>query len=279
MTHQNMTTSTSGLRRLIKVSDQTCDKHGSNLIFLSSSPDKLTCYECSKESVAVETEQMADEAYETYLKRDTYNWLQNKSIIVEKKILKATFDSYKTIDDETECNKELAKSFAREYYKGATFNTIFSGKAGTGKTHLAMAMLQVINEHSNPYRKCLFVSVGEIISLVQDSFRNKESEFTEQSLTKLLVDADILALDDVGAETGSLNSEKEASDFVSKILKKVFDGRDEKPTIITTNLSGNQLKEKYDDRIFSRMHKGVLGETKRFITFKETTDKRMYDEF
>lgn len=279
MTHQNMTTSTRGLAKLIKVSDQTCDKHGSNLIFLSSSPEKLTCYECSKESVAAETEQMADEAYETYLKRDTYNWLQNKSIIVEKKILKATFDNYKVIDKETETNKQLALEFAREYYKGATYNTIFSGKAGTGKSHLAMAILKAVNENSKPYKKCLFVSIGEVVSLVQDSFRNKESEFTQQSMTDLLVEADLLVLDDIGAEIGSMDSEKTVSDFVAKIIKKVLDGRDEKATIITTNLTSDQLREKYDDRIFSRMNKGVLGEEKHSIKFKDTTDKRLYSDF
>lgn len=279
MTQANMTTFTDVIKGRLMTSEKVCDKHGINLIYLSSAPDKQSCFKCAKEAVEKETDRMARAASDAYMKRDTYDWLMNRSIVVEKKILKATFDNYKTMDKETEINKELALKFAREYYKGATYNTIFSGKAGTGKSHLAMAMLKAINENSNPYHKCLFVAIGEMINLVKDSFRNKESENTELFLTNLLIEADFLVVDDIGAEVGSINSNDEASDFVTKILKKVFEGRDEKPTIITTNLTANELKEKYDQRVFSRMHKGVLGEVKKFIVFKETTDKRMYDGF
>lgn len=279
MTQANMTTFTDVIKGRLRTSDKVCNKHGINLIYLSSAPDKLSCFKCAKETVEEETDQMVRAASDAYMKRDSYDWLMKRSIVVEKKLLKATFDNYRAMDAETETNKQLALEFAREYFKGATYNTIFSGKAGTGKSHLAMAMLKAVNDNSKPYRKCLFVSIGEIVSLIQDSFRNKESEFTQQSLTDFLVAADLLVLDDIGAEIGSMDSKKEASDFVTKVLKKVLDGRDEKPTIITTNLSSKELREKYDDRIFSRMNKGVLGKENHSIKFKGTTDKRLYSNF
>ena len=162
---------------------------------------------------------------------------------------------------------------AREYYKGATFNSLLTGNAGAGKSHLAMSMLRVVNEYSNPYRKCLFISVDEMMRKIKAGFnRTGDYYYTEERMINPLTEADLLVLDDLGAETGAINSDKAATDFTTKMLYAIVNGRMSKPTIITTNLDTRALGKKYDSKLISRMMKGAKGHV---IQFKETKDKRM----
>ncbi|TWM10474.1 DNA replication protein DnaC [Bacillus licheniformis] len=254
--------------------DEVCPTHGCNLIVAFGKAP--ICMECGKEEKARKEKEMAEEASLAYYKRNTYSWLSKHSIFLDDTLRDASFDNYKTEDAETRRNKEMALNFAREYYKGATYNTIFTGKAGTGKSHLSMSMLKVVNEYSKPYRKCLFVSVDEMMRRIKDSFNNKDSYYTEQRMIDLLTSADLLVMDDLGAETGAITSDKTATDFTTRTLYAIINGRMNKPTIITTNLSSRDMAKMYDSKLISRMFRGTDGHV---ISFKETNDKRRMVEF
>ncbi|MGX8233976.1 ATP-binding protein [Bacillus subtilis] len=277
MTHQNTTTFSSVgniLKEKMKEVDEVCPTHGCNLI--AAFGKAPICMECGKEEKARKEKEMAEEASLAYYKRNTYSWLSKHSIFLDDTLRDASFDNYKTEDAETRRNKEMALNFAREYYKGATYNTIFTGKAGTGKSHLSMSMLKVVNEYSKPYRKCLFVSVDEMMRRIKDSFNNKDSYYTEQRMIDLLTSADLLVMDDLGAETGAITSDKTATDFTTRTLYAIINGRMNKPTIITTNLSSRDMAKMYDSKLISRMFRGTDGHV---ISFKETNDKRRMVEF
>ncbi|MED0689935.1 ATP-binding protein [Bacillus licheniformis] len=277
MTHQNTTTfSNIGdlLKEKMQEVDEVCPTHGCNLIVAFGKAP--ICMECGKEEKARKEKEMAEEASLAYYKRNTYSWLSKHSIFLDDTLRDASFDNYKTEDAETRRNKEMALNFAREYYKGATYNTIFTGKAGTGKSHLSMSMLKVVNEYSKPYRKCLFVSVDEMMRRIKDSFNNKDSYYTEQRMIDLLTSADLLVMDDLGAETGAITSDKTATDFTTRTLYAIINGRMNKPTIITTNLSSRDMAKMYDSKLISRMFRGTDGHV---ISFKETNDKRRMVEF
>ena len=152
----------------LKTVDEVCEKHGTNLVTaFDKSP---VCLECATEKRDQEVEEMRIEMTNRHLKRTTYDWLANNSILLDDTLKEASFDTFDTVDKETTENKEKALNIAREYYKGATYNTILTGKAGTGKSHLSMAMLKIVNEHSDPYRKCLFISIDEVCFLVLLTF-------------------------------------------------------------------------------------------------------------
>ena len=136
------------------------------------------------------------------------------------------------------------KSFSdfRAYQKGETLNVYIAGIQGVGKSHLAYAMLYELVRHywtisdgealNDEYafkemKSCLFVEIEKLIRLIQDSFRNKESKYTMDYCISLMVEADFLVIDDLGAESGSMNRNGEASDFVHKILYGVANGAKE----------------------------------------------------
>lgn len=277
MEHQNMTTF-SNVSDVFKSSlvetDEQCATHQINLV--SAFGRKAICMECQKEEVERQNEELINKAVMKRSKRTTYDWLASRSILVDETLKTASFDSYQTNCDETVANKDKALRIAREYYAGATNNTILNGKPGVGKSHLAMSMLKIVNEYSEPYRRCLFVSIDELMRRIKDSFNNKESRYTEQRMIELLVGADLLVIDDLGAETGAISSDKTASDFTTRTLYSIINGRMNKPTIITTNLSSEEIAKKYDTKLVSRMFRGT---TNSRITFKKTTDKRINSEF
>lgn len=259
--------------KLIEV-DEVCEEHGTKKV--TAFGREPVCLECARELIDQENKNLENELTQRHLKSTTYDWLYNRSILLDKTLRDATFENFDELDEETKRNKEKALEIARKYYKGGTFNTILSGKAGTGKSHLAMSMLKVINEHSKPYRKCLFVSIDEVMRRIRDSYGSKENEFVEQKLIKLMVDADLLVIDDLGAESGTIGSQKQATDFITRTLYAIVNGRMDKSTIITSNLNSKQMAQMYDSKLVSRMMKGAKG---HILTFNETNDKRMDIEF
>ena len=277
MTQANMTTFSSMgdfFKERMVTTDIVCPTHGCNLV--SAFDREPICMECIKIEKDKLEREMIERASAEYYKKNTYNWLGMHSIFLDETLKHATFDSYQTTDAETEHNKQLALNIARRYYKGANNNTIFTGKAGTGKSHLSMAMLQVVNEHSDPYRKCLFVSLDELMRRIKDSFNNKQSYYTEQRMIDLLTEADLLVLDDLGAETGAVTTDRTATDFTTRTLYAIINGRMNKPTIITTNLSSKEMAKMYDSKLISRMFRGAEGHV---IKFEKTNDKRRTIEF
>lgn len=255
--------------KIVQVDEECPIHHQKKVVAFDKSP---VCEACVQEDIEKQTEQLVRRTLDAIEKRCTVQWLNNRSILADDSLRRATFDTYLTEDAETTTNKSKALQIAREYYKGAKFNTVFTGKPGTGKSHLAMSILRVVNENSKPYRRCLFISLDEVMRRIRDSFNNQQSTYTEQNVVELLVEADILVLDDLGAETGSITSTKIASDFTTKILYAIINGRMEKPTIITTNLTSHDMSKMYDSKLISRMLRGTKGHA---ITFNSTSDKRL----
>ena len=277
MTHQNTKTFSSigdVLQEKIIEVDQFCEIH--NIKLVTAFGKEPLCVNCQKEKSDKKHQEYVEKARDDYERRKTHSWLYHNSIFLDETLKQATFETYTTPDKETADNKEMALQIGREYYFDKNYNTILTGKAGTGKSHLAMSILHAVNENSKPYKRCLFVSLDELMRRIKDSFNNKQSLYTEQRMIDLLTKADLLVLDDLGAETGAITTDKTATDFTTKILYAVINGRMNKPTIITTNLTSNDMKNMYDSKLVSRMFRGAKGHV---IAFKETNDKRINIEF
>lgn len=264
--------------KLLKETDEVCEIHGINLLYAEKR--QPFCPKCAQEriiereknSIEAQTEALYRKEERRKQMRKPAGYLEHRSMIADERVKAANFKGYIAKEEEEVKNKRLAGVIAQEYIDGAAYNTLFTGNTGTGKSHLAMSMLKMINKFSEPQKKCLFVSVDEMFRRIKGSWKNNESEFTEEKMVDLLSEVDVLVLDDIGSEIGSLDTEKESGDFTTKILYAILSARQNKPTIITTNFNSSEMTEKYDRRILSRMHRGAKG---HIIIFKETEDKRM----
>ena len=188
-----------------------------------------------------------------------------------------SFDDFKAEKGTKEFEvKQKARLLAGAYLKNTDrtvnnrkrFNTIFFGDSGAGKTHLAISMLKGVNEYAKPAKRCLFINVNTLIDHIFSSFNNPTEMWTKEYSIKLIGNADLVVLDDLGTES-SMTDKGQASEFVQKLLYRISN----RPTelIITTNLSQQQFKRTYNSKIISRL----FANTKNSIVdFSGITDKR-----
>jgi len=163
-----------------------------------------------------------------------------------------------------EINEKNKKSFSAisSYIKSFDITTsagiMLFGPVGTGKTHLAIAVLQELIKkgHAGAY-----VTVPELLDEMRDSI-NSEVKGSSAKLMQLVKTIPILVLDDLGTE--------KATDWVRERLYVIINARyeDMKSTIITTNCGIEELQERIGERTVSRlweMCKGVVldGEDRR----------------
>ncbi|ARW58410.1 DNA replication protein [Bacillus phage Tavor_SA] len=248
------------------------------------------CPRCMVEEQNSVLFQQANNHYKKINRERKKNVLFQHSIIENQSITESRLSTYKTDCQETKENKEKAIKILERIKNGEFLNVYIAGIQGVGKSHLAYAMLYELvkhywvisdgeklnDEHAfKNMKSCLFVEIEKLIRLIQHSFRNIESKYTMDYCISLMVDVDFLVIDDLGAESGSMNRNGEASDFVHKILYGVTNGRQgaNKTTITTSNLSSAQLFQKYDPKLASRLLNGVSKD--ETIVFKTTTDKRI----
>ena len=126
-----------------------------------------------------------------------------------------------------------------------------SGARGTGKTHLACAIvkkeiLESENYTSDIDKMPLFISIPDLLLEIRHSFKER-SETDEQDIINKYSSIDLLVLDDLGIE--------KTSEWSIQTLYTIIDRRyrDMKRTIITSNLTLKEIADKLDDRISSRI--------------------------
>lgn len=229
---------------------------------------KRVCPRCELEKFNEALSKQISSDYEKNQSRILFN----KSIVPDETIWNARFDNYEATEKEEIENLQLAKEYAEKYAEGISFNVVGFGNPGAGKSHLGFSILYYLNSLSDKHRSCLFLNFEDMVSKIRDSFRDPESKYTPSYFTNLISQVDFLVLDDLGAETGAIDSAKQATDFVQRVLYATTNSRQGKSTIITTNLKSDTLKKMYDAKLISR-----LFARPKFLLFKETSDKRMND--
>ncbi|HFR4167255.1 MULTISPECIES: ATP-binding protein [Bacillus] len=191
----------------------------------------------------------------------------DQSLIKDETIKLARFSTFISECEEDEKNLILAKKALTDYLNDIRFNLILVGKVGAGKSHIAYSIAHEMNEQSSD--KVMYVTSSELFDYIRSTFNTQSCE-TEHSITNMLISMDLLVIDDLGAELGDMDiNDLKATAFVNRVLFKLFDGRQGKKTIITTNLTGEAIIKAYDERVTSRMFN-----TYRHIEFKKTRDKR-----
>ncbi len=139
------------------------------------------------------------------------------------------------------CQKFIQNS--KELYQ----NLFFYGTVGTGKSFLSGCIAEQLLQQGQSV--IYFSASGLFETLARCSFDMKSKEAL-QSLCEDLYGCDLLIIDDLGTEI--------TNSFVTSQLFSCLNERHlrRKSTLISTNISLEELRDRYSDRIFSRISSG-----------------------
>lgn len=172
----------------------------------------------------------------------------NNSLFGNSENINKCFDDFNVTDDKQNSELEQAISIAKRIENGERHKFIFYGKPGTGKTMLAISIL---NKLKYKY-SCLFVDIAQFIELTKN-FNDERAKLQANSLYKAMKNTDVLVIDDLGSESSMQRSAREASDYNQRILFNIAQSRDDKTTIITTNNTGAELRRIYNPKLISKL--------------------------
>ena len=156
--------------------------------------------------------------------------------------------SYYADDPRTAAHMKRVLEVVREYADGfdpaVPSNMIFMGGTGLGKTHLSTSVARTVIDKGHD------VFYAGAITLISDFEvrRYGNSAGSDTGLgTDQYFDSDLLIIDDLGTEV--------INQFTATVLYNVINTRlsRRKSTIINTNFSRDELRQKYADRITSRL--------------------------
>jgi DNA replication protein DnaC len=126
------------------------------------------------------------------------------------------------------------------------------GPPGIGKTHIAAAVLKTVV--TTKHARGLFYDVRELLRVIRSTY-NPIVRTAEMDILRPVMDADLLVLDDLGAE--------KPSDWVEETMNLIVNTRynERRPTIFTTNYENlpdeadlDTLKVRVGFRLHSRLH-------------------------
>lgn len=250
-------------------SDEPCELHPRYMKMLLPD-DRLVCPVCYREERDGEVRQAKSREYYENSVIGKREYLYNESIVASRNILhKGLRDFYARDAKEKELLKE-AKLLTHDVAASDPMTIYFQGIPGSGKTHLAMALMQNANALANG-KRFLFVNFPTLQQQIRASYDKSFSDtLTESDYIRLMIECDVLAIDDIGSEINPLTMQGRVSDFSDRILYNVMEGRAErKPTILTSNISWNDLQVLLDPKVISRMSYRL-----KIISFDGVTDKR-----
>ena len=245
-----------GFLKHVKTLPQTCTHHPQQHM-QQLEPGSPFCPICQRERVKEHNLQIERDYYAKRSKYLTSDVLARDSILDDESVTGCTFANYVVeAGSEAEINKNLARHMAGHYLDpDYQVDTILTGTPGTGKTHLAMAMVHAVNDNIKPPTSCLFVSVSKLTMSIKAGFKYKDPQLTVESATKLLTSAGLLVLDDLGSESSMRSAGGEASEWTQQLLFSVINGRKGR-IIVTTNLNSQQLAQTYNEKLRSRLYRG-----------------------
>ena len=155
-----------------------------------------------------------------------------------------TFDNFRAVTDNQAGALALAKRFVKgwERAEASGYGLLFYGNCGTGKSHLACAILKSLLPGVNG----LYIRVGDLIRYIRSTWA-KSSVLSDFEAIRQYVDIDLLVLDEVGVQAGTENEQQ--------LLFAVIDARlaENRPTIFLTNLEPCELSRVLGERLVDRI--------------------------
>ncbi len=140
-------------------------------------------------------------------------------------------------------NVEYLKSYADSFDERSSQSILMMGGTGLGKTHLSSAVARRVIEKG---KDVFYTGAIDLFSQFETqrfkTYSNEPNEIIERYF-----ESDLLIIDDLGTEMVNQFSVSTLYNLVNDRLSR------RKPTMISTNLSKDEIQKKYTDRLTSRL--------------------------
>ena len=192
-----------------------------------------------------------------------------KGSLIDSKFKDCTFATCKVVPDNKRQVK-LCKSYADRFEEMMEKNQglLLYGNVGTGKSYLSACIANTIMERLH---SVCATSMVKIMDMARD-FKEKD---TLTNLEAKMMKADLLILDDLGAES--------ESNYAKEIVYRVIDGRYriKKPMVITTNLTLESMQNCMDidkKRVYDRILEVCYPMQFNGKSFRQLEARNRFDE-
>lgn len=146
---------------------------------------------------------------------------------------------YDNFVDTLKITKDFVKNFKKDYQ-----NLIFYGTVGTGKSLMSGCIDKSLIESGH---SVIYFSASSLIDALSKYTFDYKSKEEQTDLYSDIYECDLLIIDDLGTEmTNAFSVSKLFTCLNERFLRK-------KSIVISTNLSLEELRDRYSDRIFSRI--------------------------
>lgn len=258
-----------------KTLEETCNIHGIPLMQLDrvvkiageDKPRKPSpfCPKCAKEQIDKQVQQDIEKHLNTGIYQKTYDVLMRDSTIPED-LKAASFDNFIIETPEEKQMLDFVKNQTQKYLDGMNGNTLLTGTTGVGKTHLVVSLAKELNEAyraKGEPKSILFINLTEILREIRESFKfaSKEGYYS-----RMLKEVDYLILDDLGVKLGNSSGQSKSA-WEEEFIFDVLSHRNN--TIITTNLSNDEIANLYSERVASRVRTGLDGNYFKVFSIKD----------
>lgn len=139
-------------------------------------------------------------------------------------------------------NRALRARVTEWLARDPDYGLFFTGPPGTGKTHLARA---IVHEYQRRHRHTIYASIPYLLERLQPNQRPDAPRMDD--ILEAVTRADLVVWDDLGAE--------KPTEWTRVRLYLLVDARyeAEKPIVVTSNWGLDRLKQQEDARIMSRI--------------------------
>ena len=170
---------------------------------------------------------------------------------IPKRYQHCTLDNFLVYNESLERAVVQARRLAQSF-PAASVGLFFEGQPGVGKTHLAVAVLKEIIERTGA--RGLFYDTRDLLRIIRSTY-DPSIRTTELEILRPVMAADLLVLDDLGAE--------KTSEWVEETMNLIVNTRysERRLTIFTSNYPDipddtepNSLLFRIGDRMRSRLH-------------------------
>jgi DNA replication protein DnaC len=169
---------------------------------------------------------------------------------IPPRFARRTLGTFKPRDKDSRAALKAAQSFISDWGRPDLQGLLIVGKNGTGKTHLAVAIMHELIKKGVAAR---FYSSVEFLELAKEGFKNETTRQTIEALAAI----PLLVLDDLGKEfiKRSAASIDITDTWANEVFYSLINARYEqdKPLILTTNLLDTEIAARYGASVWSRL--------------------------